>query len=110
MTSNAVPGYLSADDCRLADFADLVSQKTDLADYPCAAAVEQNLLIYDGARLRKELSRPADRLRVEAELARALLGGPGVVVLAGAFDDPWVVDRATRQFEAIIAKQRGRTT
>jgi len=106
MTSDAAPGYLSADDCRLADLIDLVSQKTDLADYPYAAAVEQNMLIYDGARLRKELSGPAGRLRVEAELARALLGGPGIVVLAGAFDDPWVIDRATRQFEAIIAAQR----
>jgi phytanoyl-CoA dioxygenase PhyH len=106
MTSDAAPGYLSADDCRLGDLIDLVSQKTDLADYPYAAAVEQNMLIYDGARLRKELSGPAARLRVEAELARALLDGPGIVVLAGAFDDPWVVDRATRQFEAIIAAQR----
>ena len=106
MTSDAAPGYLSADDCRLADLIDLVSQKTDLADYPYAAAVEQNMLIYDGARLRKELSGPAGRLRVEAELARALLDGPGIVVLAGAFDDPWVIDRATRQFEAIIAAQR----
>ena len=43
---------------------------------------------------------------MEAELARALLDGPGIVVLAGAFDDPWVIDRATRQFEAIIAAQR----
>ena len=55
MTSDAAPGYLSAHDCRLADLIDLVSQKTDLADYPYAAAVEQNMLIYDGARLRKEL-------------------------------------------------------
>ncbi len=43
---------------------------------------------------------------MEAELARALLDGPGIVVLAGAFADPWIVDRATRQFEAIIATQR----
>ena len=106
MISDATPGYLSADDCRLADLVDLVSQKTDLADYPFAAAVEQNLLIYDGARLRQELSSPAGRLRVEAELARALLDGPGIVVLAGAFADPWIVDRATRQFEAIIATRR----
>ncbi len=41
------------------------------------------MLIYDGTRLRKELSGPAGRLRVEAELARALLDGPGIVVLAG---------------------------
>src|SRR5262249_39653584 len=73
---------------------------------PYAHAAEQNVLIYDGARLRKELSRPVSRPRVEGELARALLDGPGIVVLAGAFDDPWVIDRATWQFEAIIAAQR----
>jgi ectoine hydroxylase-related dioxygenase (phytanoyl-CoA dioxygenase family) len=106
MTFDAAPDYPSADDCRLADLIDLVSQKTDLADYPYAHAVEQNVLIYDGARLRKELSHPAGRPRLEAELARALLGGPGIVVLAGAFDDPWVIDRATWQFEAIIAAQQ----
>src|SRR5437773_11105488 len=105
MTFDAAPGYLSADDCRLADLIDLVSRKTDLADYPYASAVEQNVLIYDGARLRKQLSRPACRPRVEAELARALLDGPGIVVLAGAFDDPWGIDRATWPFEAIIAAQ-----
>jgi hypothetical protein len=106
MTFNAAPGYLSADDCRLADLIDLVSRKTDLADYPHASTVEQNVLIYDGARLRKQLSGPACRPQVETELARALLDGPGIVVLAGAFDDPWVIDRATWQFEAIIAAQR----
>jgi ectoine hydroxylase-related dioxygenase (phytanoyl-CoA dioxygenase family) len=112
MTFDAAPGYLSADDCRLADLIDLVSQKTDLADYPYAHAVEQNALVYDGARLRTELCRPAGRRRVEAELARALSDGPGIVVLARAFDDPWVIDRATWQFEAIIAAQRaaGSTT
>lgn len=106
MTFDAAPGYLSADDCRLADLIDLVSRKTDLADYPYASTVEQNVLSYDGARLRKQLSRPECRPRVETELARALLDGPGIVVLAGAFDDPWVIDRATWQFEAIIAAQR----
>ena len=106
MTLDPAPGYLSAEDCRLADLIDLVNQKTDLADYPYARTVDQNVLSYDGARLRTGLSRPAHRPRVEAELARALLDGPGIVVLAGAFDDPWLIDRATRQFEAIIAAQR----
>src|SRR5262249_27242715 len=106
MTFDAAPVYLSAGDCRLADLIDLVNQKTDLADYPYAYATEQNVLIYDGARLRKELSCPVSGPRVEGELARALLDGPGIVVLASAFDDPWVIDRATWQFEAIIAAQR----
>lgn len=106
MTFDAAYGYLSADDCRLADLIDLVNQKTDLADYPNASAVDQNVLIYDGVGLRKELSDPARRPRVEAELASALLDGPGIVVLASAFDDPWVIDLATRQFEAIISAQR----
>ncbi len=106
MTFDAAYRYLSADDCSLADLIDLVNQKTDLADYPHASTVDQNVLIYDGARLRTELSRPARRPYVEAELASALLDGPGIVVLASAFDDPWVVDLATRQFEAIITAQR----
>jgi hypothetical protein len=88
LTFDTEPCYLSADDCRLADLIDLVSEKADLADYPYASAAEQNVLIYDGARLRTELSGPAGRPTVEAELARALLDGPGVVVLASAFDDP----------------------
>ena len=106
MRSGAEGDYMSAGDCRLADLDDLVSEKTDLADYPRASTVEQNVLIYDSARLRTELSHPAQRPQVEAELAGALLDGPGIVVLAGAFGDPWVVDRATWQFEAIIAEQR----
>jgi ectoine hydroxylase-related dioxygenase (phytanoyl-CoA dioxygenase family) len=107
MTDRAhqMPGYLADHDCRLGDLIDLVSEKTDVADYPRASAVEQNVLIYDSARVRAELSRPAGRRRVEAELVRALHDGPGIVMFAGAFDDLSIVDRATEQFEAIIADQ-----
>jgi len=99
------PGYLSEADGRLADLIDLVSTKTDLDGYPHARQVEQNVLVYDSARVRQELSRPAARRRVEAELARALHDGPGIVVFSGAFDDP-ATGRATREFEAIIAAQQ----
>lgn len=97
--------YLSPGDCRLDDLVDLVSEKTDLASYPLAREVEQNVLIYDGPRLREELSDPAARRTIESELARALHDGPGVVALAGAFGDLAVVDQATWQFEAMIAAQ-----
>jgi ectoine hydroxylase-related dioxygenase (phytanoyl-CoA dioxygenase family) len=103
MTNEA---FLSAEDSRLADLVDLVRTKTQLSDYPQASTVEQNVLVYDGARLRRELSDPAGRRRVQAEWVRALHDGPGIVVLAGAFDDTSALDAATRQFEAIIAGQR----
>ena len=100
------PGYLAEDDCRLDDLIEVVREQTDLADYPHADAVERGVLIYDGGRLRKEISGAEGRREVEAELARALADGPGIVVFTGAFSDPGVVDRATGQFEAIIAGQR----
>ena len=105
MTNGDPLGYLAARDCRLADLIEVVGEKTDMADYPHASAVEQEVLVYDGARLRRELSRPAGRARIQAELCRAWHDGPGIVVIAGAFGDLSVVDRATRQFEAIIAAE-----
>jgi ectoine hydroxylase-related dioxygenase (phytanoyl-CoA dioxygenase family) len=108
MTKGAppVPGYLAEDDCRLADLIEITRADTSLADYPQAGSVEQNVLVYDGARLRERAASAASRREIEAELARALGDGPGVVVIAGAFGDLGVVDRATGQFEAIIAAQR----
>jgi hypothetical protein len=45
MTNGAAPGYLAADDCRLADLIDLVSEKTEQAGYPNASAIEQNVVV-----------------------------------------------------------------
>jgi ectoine hydroxylase-related dioxygenase (phytanoyl-CoA dioxygenase family) len=100
-----VPGYLEAADCRLADLIAVVSQQTDLNSYPHASAVEQNVLIYDSARLREQAASPPGRRQVAAELARALDDGPGIVMFAGAFEDLAIVDRATGQFRAIIEAQ-----
>jgi len=105
-TTRPGPGYLAEEDARLADLIEVVSEKTDLAGYPRASAVDRSVLIYDSARLRAELSGPEGRRRsVQAELARALHDGPGIVVFAGAFADLGVVDRATEEFRAIIADQ-----
>jgi len=91
--------WFSAADCRLADFRALVEQQTDRADYPHAAGVRRNVLIYDLT------IHDADRREVQAELARALMDGPGIVVFANAFDTG-IVDRATGVFEAMIAEQK----
>ena len=100
------PARYTESDCRVSDFAALVDRAPDLAEYPHAAAVEQNVLIYDAATLRTAIGTDAGRLEVEAELARALTDGPGVVAFKGAFEDTSVVDRATGAFDAIIAAEK----
>jgi ectoine hydroxylase-related dioxygenase (phytanoyl-CoA dioxygenase family) len=98
-------GWFTTDDCRLDDFRAVVETTTDLADYPHADEVRENVLVY-GARLREHVATPEGRRDVQAELARALTDGPGIVVFAGAFPDPGVVERATAAFEAMIAEQK----
>ena len=105
VTARTTPGWFTAGDCRLEDFRAVVETTTDLAEYPCADEVRQDVLVY-GSRLRDSVATPAGRRDVQAELARALADGPGIVVFAGAFPDTGVVDRATAVFEAMIADQK----
>src|SRR5689334_15633608 len=91
--------WYTSDDCRLDEFRAVVEQSTDLDDYRFADAVESNVLVY-GSRLRT-----ADQAKLSAELARALMEGPGIVAFPGAFDTA-VVDRATEVFRAMIDEQR----
>ncbi|MDQ2750568.1 MAG: phytanoyl-CoA dioxygenase family protein [Pseudonocardiales bacterium] len=99
---------LTADDCRLPDLLEVVDQRTDLGHYPHAAAVQHNILIYDGARLRADCADATRRRTIAAELAGALMQGPGIVVFSGAFPDAAIVDRATAAFHEIIAEQHAR--
>ena len=103
MSATVTRGWFTPGDCRLEDFRAVVEQTTDQADYPTADSVQSNVLIY-GQKLSERAATEAGRREVQAELARALLDGPGVVVLAGAFD-PDVVDRASEVFRAIIEEQ-----
>jgi ectoine hydroxylase-related dioxygenase (phytanoyl-CoA dioxygenase family) len=98
-------GWFTADDCHLEDFRAVVETTTDLAGYPHADEVREDVLVY-GSRLRDHVQTPEGRRDVQAELARALADGPGIVVFAGAFPDTGVVDRATAVFEAMIAEQK----
>src|SRR4051794_17587361 len=105
VTTRTAPGWFTADDCSLTDFRAIVETTTEQADYRYADEVRENVLVY-GSRLRESVATPEGRREVQAELARALADGPGVVVFAGAFPDTGVVDRATAVFEALIAEQK----
>ncbi|MFK0159720.1 phytanoyl-CoA dioxygenase family protein [Streptomyces sp. NPDC090493] len=98
--------WLTEADCDLDAFRSLVDQRTDPADTPSAERVEQNVPLYDSDRLRDLTATPEGRREVQGELVRALLDGPGIVVLKGAFADADVVDRATGAFTALIGEER----
>jgi len=104
--SQQLPARFAEADCRLDDFLALLEQRTDVADYPHAAEVVQDVLVYDAATLRRVAVDDAGRETVQAELVRALTDGPGVVAFRGAFPDTAVVDRATAAFEEIITAER----
>lgn len=90
--------WIDESDCGLEEFRAEVARDTDIADYPHAVDVRENVLIY-------RAGTSGDRRGLQAELIRALTDGPGVVVFEDAFAAS-VVDRASDAFFAIIEAQR----
>lgn len=100
-----MPAWYTAEDCRIDDLVALLeSRSTDIADYPHADGVEQDVLVYSSADLRTAIEAEGTEV-IEAELARALSDGPGIIVLKGAFEAD-VVDDVTVAFQRIIDEQR----
>ena len=87
-------------------FVELCSQSTSLSHYPLAASVDKNILIYDGQKLKKELSNHNTTVNVQMEWFSALKDGPGVFVIKRAFSDLSVVDRQTQLFHRIIKEEK----
>jgi ectoine hydroxylase-related dioxygenase (phytanoyl-CoA dioxygenase family) len=98
--------WLTRDDCNLQDFRAVVEVETDAADYPHADRVERGVLFY-GETLANDVANPEGRRAVQAELAHALMDGPGIVVFTQAFE-PAVVDRATAVITSLIEEQKSR--
>lgn len=99
--------WIRPEDARLSDLLEVLTAETELDDFPHASRVEQQVLVYDWATLRPDAADPTSRRDVRAELARALSEGPGIVVLAGAFDAQ-PLDRATAAFERMVVDQRSK--
>lgn len=102
--STIATGWYAPGDCRLEDFRAVVEQETDPAAYPHAEEIVHGVLIY-GDRLVAAAADPSRRRQVQAELAHALLEGPGIVVFRGAVD-PEVVDRASAAFTRLIEQEK----
>lgn len=102
--------YLSPDRVWLDDLTAVTARETKLADYPLAAEVARQVLIYDCDRIRAEAATPEGRRVVLAEWAEALMDGPGIIVLRRAFAEHAPIDAATVIFQEIIAEQHANHT
>ncbi|CDG83394.1 phytanoyl-CoA dioxygenase family protein [Janthinobacterium agaricidamnosum] len=101
----AEPFWLSQQDCRIDDLIRIVSRRTALTDYPLAASVQSNILVYDCDAVRRLLSSAAALRVLQAEWGAALMNGPGVVVLKHAVDDSETMEQVNRVFRQLIAEQ-----
>lgn len=90
------------DACDLDEFRALIEQPS--GSFPSAADVREGVPIYDAVSVRGRIAADGSDRPIRDELAAVLHDGPGIVVLAGAFERD-VVDRATAVFEAMIAQQ-----
>ncbi len=97
--------------CRLDDFRTIVEVETSLGDYPHARRIDQGAVVYDLPALIADVEAKSGRApsadpAIRTEIATALSEGPGMVVLAQAFDRQ-VVARASEVFFQIIADEQG---
>lgn len=102
--------WLTKDQCDIDGFRAIVEQTTNPADYPFAASVEKNVLVYDGDVVRKAVAVPETRKALLAEWVEALTSGPGVVAFKKAFADTTPIDTATGLFNEMIAEQHATGT
>jgi len=102
-TLPGVPAWLDPARIDVAEVSRICSARSTRSQYPHASDLQRGILIFDAQRFPQMGTAQARAL--QAELAHALLDGPGIVVLAGAFGDTSIVDRASALFEAIIAEQ-----
>jgi ectoine hydroxylase-related dioxygenase (phytanoyl-CoA dioxygenase family) len=97
--------WFSSAECQLEDLIRLVNVATDLATYPHASRVEQNVLVYDAIELRTSLDDPMAHRAIRAELVEVFAHGPGIAVFTNTFADTAPLDAASDVFRQMIADQ-----
>jgi ectoine hydroxylase-related dioxygenase (phytanoyl-CoA dioxygenase family) len=98
--------WLTPEACDLDDFKRHIARETTPADVPLAARIVENVPVYEGAAIREAAGDAQARREMMAEWASVFLNGAGIVVLAGAFENPAPVAAVTKTFFDIIEQQR----
>ena len=102
--------WLTEERCDLDTFRAQTEKTTQLSDYPHAAAVEKNVLVYEAVQVEMTAATPEGLREILAEICEAFSVGPGVVVFKRAYRDHTIIDRATEIFDGIIAEQHRTST
>ncbi len=97
--------WFTAADCNIEDLAAIVEKLVQPSDYPLAQRIDSGIVVYDCEDLRGRLTTSEFRFEVLAEWAFVLDSGPGVLLLAGAYDEP-VIDAATAVFRSMIEREK----
>ncbi len=99
--------FPSRHECDIEEFAALVEQAAEPADYPLAERLDLGVPVYDASDLAQgpRADGAEHRAALRDELSRALADGPGIVVLEGAVA-PQAVERVSRVFWSLIERQR----
>jgi ectoine hydroxylase-related dioxygenase (phytanoyl-CoA dioxygenase family) len=92
-------------DCALNEFVTLLEGDGN-GSTRYAAEITQRIPVYDCQQLDGMTHDASERAQLQAEWARVLHDGAGVLVLRRAFGDTGPVDAATAVFESIIRSER----
>ena len=91
-------------------FCAQVSVTTGLDDWPEAEAVERNVPIYDGSRVREAAADSGRAIDIMSEWNAVFDAGPGIIVIRDGMADTGIVDEATEIFERIIDDEQASGT
>ena len=101
-----LPQYFRSDDIELVRFRTICDQTADSELYPFAEGVQQNIVIYQGGKLRNEIADAEVESQLKAEWGSCLRDGPGVFVIRGAYSDTAVIDEMSAVFTEIVADEK----
>ena len=99
------PERLRPTDCHLDDLRAVLAAPVAPSEYPHASDLVEGVLVYDATALRNQPDDPGSTATLEAELARALDAGPGIVLFPGAFASD-TVQPVSDAFQAIIDAEK----
>jgi ectoine hydroxylase-related dioxygenase (phytanoyl-CoA dioxygenase family) len=97
--------FVAAADVDVVELDELTSAVTAIGEFPHAAAVVDEVVVYEAAALTAAAGDRRGRGDILGELAAVLGDGPGVFLVKGAVDRA-TLERTTLAFERMIAEQR----